>query len=52
MEKSVERGNVLVSNRFFKDRLGLIFTASAEQTDRSNDRFIAAYKVNGNFCSI
>jgi len=42
------KGNVLVSNRFFKDKLGLIFTASAEQTDRSNDRFIAAYKVNGN----
>ncbi len=42
------KGNILASNRFFNDRLGLIFTASAEQTDRSNDRFIAAYKVNGN----
>lgn len=42
------KGNILVSNRFFDDRLGLIFTASAEQTDRSNDHFIAAYKVNGN----
>lgn len=42
------KGNVLVSNRFFDNRFGLIFTASAEQTDRSNDRFVAAYKVNGN----
>lgn len=42
------KGNILVSNRFFDHRLGLIFTASAEQTDRSNDHFIAAYKVNGN----
>lgn len=42
------KGNILASNRLFNDRLGLIFTASAEQTDRSNDRFIAAYKVNGN----
>ena len=42
------KGNILVSNRFFDHHLGLIFTASAEQTDRSNDHFIAAYKVNGN----
>lgn len=42
------KGNILASNRFFNNRLGLIFTASAEQTDRSNDRFLAAYKVNGN----
>lgn len=42
------KGNVLASNRFVSDKLGVIFTASAEQTDRSNDRFITAYKVNGN----
>lgn len=42
------KANILASNRFFDDKMGLIFTASAEQTDRSNDRFIASYKVNGN----
>lgn len=42
------KGNILASNRFIGHKLGVIFTASAEQTDRSNDRFVAAYKVNGN----
>lgn len=42
------KGNILFSNRFLKEKLGIIFTASAEQTDRSNDRFLAAYKVQGN----
>ena len=42
------KGNVLASNRFFNDKLGVIFNASAERTDRSNDRSLATYKVNGN----
>ena len=42
------KGGIVASNRFFNDRLGAIFTASADQTDRSNDTFNASYKVNGN----
>ena len=42
------KGGIMASNRFFSERLGVIFTASADQTDRSNDTFNAAYKVNGN----
>lgn len=42
------KGGILASNRFFNNRLGAIFTASADKTDRSNDTFNAAYKVNGN----
>lgn len=39
------KGGIMASNRFFSERLGVIFTASADQTDRSNDTFNAAYKV-------
>ncbi len=41
------KANILASNRFFDEKLGVILTSSAEQTDRSNDRYFVAYKVQG-----
>ncbi|ADY53942.1 TonB-dependent receptor [Pseudopedobacter saltans DSM 12145] len=42
------KGNIFASNRFLNDRLGVIFTASADKTDRSNDTFRGNYDVSGN----
>ena len=42
------KGSIFASNRFFNDKLGVIFTTSADQTDRSNDTFNATYDVSGN----
>ncbi|MBR1705439.1 MAG: TonB-dependent receptor [Bacteroidales bacterium] len=41
------KGGVTASNRFFGDRLGLIFSSALDRTDRSNDTFSASYLVNG-----
>lgn len=42
------KAGLTASNRFATDRLGLIFSASFDRTDRSNDTFSASYLVNGN----
>ncbi len=42
------KGSVFASNRFFADKFGMILSASADQTDRSNDTFKADYSVSGN----
>ena len=42
------KGSLSFSDRFFKDKLGVIMAASADKTDRSNDTFRANYDVSGN----
>lgn len=42
------KGSLSFSDRFFKDKLGVIMAASADKTDRSNDTFQANYDVIGN----
>ena len=42
------KGSIFASNRFFDDKFGIILSASADQTDRSNDTFKANYTVSGN----
>lgn len=42
------KGGFNLSNRFFKDKLGVIFSANYDCTDRSNDTFMATYSVSGN----
>jgi TonB-dependent receptor len=42
------KGSVYLSNRFFKNSLGTILVASAENIDRSNDKMDVSYLVQGN----
>lgn len=39
---------IMASNRYFSDKFGVILSASADETDRSNDTFRANYDVSGN----
>jgi len=41
------RANVYLSNRFFKDKLGIMFTANADIAERNSDRFRVDYAVQG-----
>ena len=42
------KAGITASNRFFKERFGVILSAAFDRTDRSNDTFSASYNVNGN----
>lgn len=39
---------IMTSNRYFNDQFGVILSATADKTDRSNDTFRADYDVSGN----
>ena len=40
-------GNFYVSNRFFKDKLGIMVTGNAEAAERNSDKFDVDYDVQG-----
>ena len=40
-------GNFYVSNRFFKDKLGIMVTGNAEMAERNSDKFDVDYDVQG-----
>ncbi len=41
------KGSFYVSNRFFKEKLGLMITGNAETAERNSDRFNVDYDVQG-----
>ncbi len=42
------KGNVTVSDRLLSNKLGYILAVNLDRTDRSNDRFVVDYTVQGN----
>jgi TonB-dependent receptor len=41
------RGSLVLSNRFFNDKLGVLFTGNIQQANRSSEGFTASYAYGG-----